>query len=192
MFQKGTISELYQSILGEFGHPLSKHGRLRDLRSRTWDTLSRYGVKVLIIGNSDYLKLEVLNELVDLFQNLKVPVILAGTRYVKDILERGHPSYFRVRNSFLEWHEFTPLNRSDIVTVIADWEEKFLPETKRLNLSDNSDVIEIIHIRSSGLIDSVYDMLRKIAVYKLEYPDFELNLPNLTLNFSKREPPTLK
>jgi hypothetical protein len=192
MFQKGTISELCQTILEEFGHPLSRYGRLRELRSRTWDTLSRYGVKILIVGNADYLKLEALNELVDLFQNLKIPVVLTGTHYVKDILERGNPSYSRVRNSFLEWHEFTKLSRADIVQVIADWESKFLSESNRLDLCENSDVIEIIYIRSNGLIDSVYDMLRKIVVYRLEDPDFELNLPNLTVQFSRREAPTLK
>ena len=61
-----------------------------------------------------------------------------------------------------------------------------------MDLCENSDGIEIIYIRSNGLINSVYDMLRKIVVYRLEDPDFELNLPNLTVHFSRREAPTLK
>ncbi|ACK66948.1 conserved hypothetical protein [Rippkaea orientalis PCC 8801] len=65
MLQKGKATDLYRAILGEFGHPLSNVGTLRHLRSRTWDNLKGYRVKILIIGKADYLKLEAFNELID-------------------------------------------------------------------------------------------------------------------------------
>ena len=50
MWQKGKATDLYRAILSEFGHPLSNLGSLRHVRSRTWDNLKRYGVKIKIIG----------------------------------------------------------------------------------------------------------------------------------------------
>ncbi|CDN16613.1 hypothetical protein RintRC_0579 [Richelia intracellularis] len=50
----------------KIGHPLSHVETLRDLRSRTWGTLREYDVRILIIGNADYLTLEPLNEFIDI------------------------------------------------------------------------------------------------------------------------------
>ncbi|WP_375509891.1 AAA family ATPase [uncultured Nostoc sp.] len=100
--QHGGPTDLYCSIMEEIGHPLAHVGILRDLRARVWGTLKGYGVKILIIGNADYLTLEAFNELIDVFTKMRIPVILVGTYYLSDnILERKSLPYVRVHDSFL-------------------------------------------------------------------------------------------
>lgn len=192
MLQRGKGTDLYQAILSEFGHPLATLGKLSNLRSRTWDNLKRYGVQILIIGKADYLKLEALNELIDLYDNLRIPVILAGSHYLEAILGRNHPAYVQVCNSFLEWYEFHLLTLEDVAKVIHDWEEKFLTLQNRLNLSQYPEVIETLHLKSGGLIESLYDMLRQIAMFKVEDPDFRLTPSNINAYLNHRKPPRLK
>ncbi len=144
MLQKGKATDLYRAILGEFGHPLSNLGTLRHLRSRTWDNLKRYGVKILIIGKADYLKLEAFNELIDLYDHSRISVILAGTHYLEDILGRNHPAYVNLCHSFLEWHEFPGLSSKDVAIVVQHWEKTFLSPKHRLNLTQYPEVVETL------------------------------------------------
>ncbi len=192
MLQKGKATDLYRAILGEFGHPLSNLGTLRHLRSRTWDNLKRYGVKILIIAKADYLKLEAFNELIDLYDHSRISVILAGTHYLEDILGRNHPAYVNLCNSFLEWHEFPGLSSKDVAIVVEHWEKTFLSPKHRLKLTQDPEVVETLTEKSGGLMESLYDILRQIAMFKVDDPDFELTPSNILAYLSHRKPPTLK
>jgi len=191
--QHGGPTDLYYSILEEVGHPLTNVGALRDLRSRAWGTLKSYGVKILIIGNADYLTLEGFNELIDIFTKWRIPIILVGTYYLSDnILERKSLPYVRVHDSFLEPYEFPNLTEEDIIEVVDDWEQKFIPEDGRLNLARMDSVISYLKLKSGGLIEPLYDLLRKIAILKLDEPSFELSQANLTRKFGRRKEPKVK
>ncbi|GBE93172.1 ATP-binding protein [Nostoc cycadae] len=188
--QHGSPTDLYCSILEEIGHPLANVGALRDLRSRAWGTLKPYGVKLLVIGNADYLTLEAFNELIDVFTKLRIPIILVGTYYLSEnILERKSLPYVRVHDSFLESYEFPNLTEQEIIEVVDDWEAKFLPENGRLNLTQINSVVSYLQLKSAGLIEPLYDLLRKIAILKLDEPNFELNQANLTMKFGRRKKP---
>ncbi|MEH1794502.1 ATP-binding protein [Nostoc sp.] len=191
--QHGGPTDLYYSILEEVGHPLTNVGALRDLRSRTWGTLKSYGVKILIVGNADYLTLEGFNELVDIFAKRRIPIILVGTYYLSEnILERKSLPYVRVHDSFLEPYEFPNLTEENIIEVVDDWEQKFLPQDGRLNLAQMDSVISYLKLKSGGLIEPLYDLLRKIAILKLDEPSFELSQANLTRKFGRRKEPKVK
>lgn len=191
--QHGGPTDLYYSILEEVGHPLTNIGALRDLRSRAWGTLKSYGVKILIVGNADYLTLEGFNELIDIFTKRRIPIILVGTYYLSDnILERKSLPYVRVHDSFLEPYEFPNLTEEDIIEVVDDWEQKFIPEDGRLNLARMDSVISYLKLKSGGLIEPLYDLLRKIAILKLDEPSFELSQANLTRKFGRRKEPKVK
>lgn len=191
--QHGGPTDLYYSILEEVGHPLTNVGALRDLRSRAWGSLKSYGVKILIVGNADYLTLEGFNELIDIFTKRRIPIILVGTYYLSDnILERKSLPYVRVHDSFLEPYEFPNLTEEDIVEVVDDWEQKFIPEDSRLNLARMDSVISYLKLKSGGLIEPLYDLLRKIAILKLDEPSFELSQANLTRKFGRRKEPKVK
>ena len=191
--QHGGPTDLYYSILEEVGHPLTNVGALRDLRSRAWGTLKSYGVKILIIGNADYLTLEGFNELIDIFTKWRIAIILVGTYYLSDnILERKSLPYVRIHDSFLEPYEFPNLTEEDVIEVVHDWEQKFIPEDGRLNLSQMDSTISYLKLKSGGLIEPLYDLLRKIAILKLDEPSFELSQANLTRKFGRRKEPKVK
>ncbi|ODH02148.1 hypothetical protein A4S05_25315 [Nostoc sp. KVJ20] len=191
--QHGGPTDLYYSILEEVGHPLTNVGALRDLRARAWGTLKAYGVKILIVGNADYLTLEGFNELVDIFTKRRIPIILVGTYYLSEnILERKSLPYVRVHDSFLEPYEFPNLTEEDIIEVVDDWEQKFLTQDGRLNLTQMESVISYLKLKSGGLIEPLYDLLRKIAILKLDEPSFELSQDNLTRKFGRRKEPKVK
>ena len=191
--QHGGPTDLYCSIMEEIGHPLAHVGILRDLRSRAWGTLKGYGVKILIIGNADYLTLEAFNELIDIFIKMRIPVILVGTYYLGDnILQRKSLPYVRVHDSFLESYEFPNLTKEGIIEVVDDWEEKFLLENRRLNLTQIDSAISYLERKSKGLIEPLYDLLRKIAILKIDESNFKLNQHNLTQRFGRRKEPRVK
>lgn len=77
-------TDLYCSIMEEIGHPLTHVGTLQDFLSWAWGTLKSYSVKVLIVGNADYLSLKAFNELIGVFSKLRIPIILVGTYYLGD------------------------------------------------------------------------------------------------------------
>ena len=191
--QHGGPTDLYCSILEEIGHPLANVGALRDLRSRAWGTIKGYGVKLLVIGNADYITLEGFNELIDIFAKLRIPVILVGTYYLSDnILERKSLPYVRVHDSFLESYEFPNLTEEEIIEVVDDWEAKFLRENRRLNITQIESVVSYLRLKSGGLIEPLYDLLRKIAILKIDEPHFELDQYNLTKKFGRRKEPKVK
>ncbi|MBL1200949.1 MAG: ATP-binding protein [Nostoc sp. GBBB01] len=191
--QHGGPTDLYCSIMEEIGHPLAHVGTLRDLRARAWGTLKGYGVKILIIGNADYLKLEAFNELIDIFTKMRIPVILVGTYYLgHNILDRKSLPYVRVHDSFLESYEFPNLTKEEIIEVVDDWEEKFLLENRRLNLSRIDSAISYLEQKSKGLIEPLYDLLRKIAILKIDEPNFKLDQHDLTQRFGRRKEPRIK
>ncbi|MCF2146361.1 ATP-binding protein [Desmonostoc muscorum LEGE 12446] len=177
----------------EIGHPLAHVGTLRDLRARAWGTLKGYGVKIVSITNDDYLTLEAFNELIDVFIKMRIPVILVGTYYLGDnILERKSLPYVRVHDSFLESYEFPNLTKKEIIEVVDDWEEKFLLENRRLNLTQIDSAISYLEHKFPGLIEPLYDLLRKIAILKIDEPNFKLNQHDLTQSFGRRKEPRVK
>lgn len=191
--QHGGPTDLYCSIMEEIGHPLAHVGTLRDLRSRAWGTLKGYGVKILIVGNADYLTLESFNELIDIFTKLRIPAILVGTYYLSDtILQRKSLPYVRVHDSFLESYEFPNLNKEEVIEVVDDWEEKFLSENRRLHLTQIESVISYLQDKSQGLIEPLYDLLRKIAILRIDEPHLKLDVSNLARRFGRRKTPKVK
>lgn len=192
VYQHGGPTDLYSSILEEIGHPLTHLGTLRDLRSRTWATLKGYGVKLLVIGNADYLKLEAFNELIDIFNKLRITVILVGTLTLHSVLDRSSSAFCRVHDSFLECYDFPNLSLADATEVIDDWENKFLPKNHLLNLTQIPGVAELLRSKSEALLEPLYDLLRKIAILKLDEPSFELSPANLALKLGKRKLPKVR
>jgi hypothetical protein len=98
----------------------------------------------------------------------------------------------RVHDSFLESYEFPNLTEEDINEVVDDWDRKFMPEERRLNLTQIDSAISYLRIKSGGLIEPLYDLLRKIAILRIDEPHFELNQYNLTKKFGRRKEPKVK
>ena len=187
--QHGGPTDLYHAILEEIGHPLAKIGTLRDLRSRTWGTLENYGVKLLMVGNADYLKLEAFNELIELFGRLRIAIALVGTDTLTETLDRSSSAYRRVHDAFLESFDFLNLTLEDVKEVIEHWENQFLSSSAQFNLTKIPEVCTFLELKSRGRIEPLYDLLRRIAILKIDEPALKLSSTNLAARLSKRKSP---
>ncbi|MBD2035512.1 ATP-binding protein [Leptolyngbya sp. FACHB-321] len=187
--QHGGPLDLYGAILEVCSHPLAHVDPLKDRRKRTKQTFRDYGTKNLIVGNADYLTLESFNELIDLSKDQQLSVILVGTPYLEQILERNSLPYQRVYNSFLESYEFPLLWKKDVTEIVEDWEEVFLPEERRLNLASIAEMVDFLLQKSGKLREPLYDIIRHIATLRLDEPGLDLTKKNLTKCLAKRKAP---
>lgn len=185
--QPGRPMDLLLAVAEALGHDL-RFGPLRDLRSRVWGTLKAYGVKLLIADNAEYLSLEALIELVEIFDNRKIPVVLAGTYHLENIL--GRPKYVCVHNSFLDFHDFRPFTKAETASAIQVWEETVwcgIP----LNLA-HREVAALLHERTEGLIDPLYEALRRIAIARLDNQISQIDPAMLSRFLGSRSKPKVK
>ncbi|WP_017653104.1 ATP-binding protein [Fortiea contorta] len=189
--QPGSPTDLFLAILSELSNPFTGVCQLKLLRNRTWMTLSYYNVSVLIVGNAHYLSYQSFNELVEIARHLKISVIPVGSLYLHEILTRQSKKYTDVANTFLDWHEFSSFQKQEIAEVVSSWESQVLGEWKQpLNLASDSAVVNILYERSGGQAETLYEMLRKIAIFSLEKPDLALNVSSLKSILLTRSKPT--
>lgn len=187
--QYGGPTDLYGAVLAACNHPLAYVGPLKDRRNRTRNIFKDYSVKQLIVNNAEYLTLESFNELVDLAKKLNLSIVLLGTPYLTEILDRNSLPYLRVYNSFLESYEFPRLGREAVKAIVDDWEELFLPEGQRLNLTSIPEIPDFLLHKANGLREPLYDIVRQIATLRVDQPNFHLNKQNLVKCLGRRKQP---
>ena len=180
--QHGSPTDLFLLILEFLSNPFDCRP-LRDLRARTWGTLKGYGVKILIVNNADLLSFAAFNELARISEKLKISVILAGSPFLNDILDPNSNKkkrYINIHNTFLKYHQFDLLSRSDTATVIQEWENSGLRWSKPLNLVFNPEIVTLLHEASQGQLRPLYEHLREIAVWRLDHPKAQINPQNIS------------
>lgn len=192
--QHGSATDLFLLILEFLSHPLSC-GPLRDLRSRTWGTLKAYGVKILIINNADLLSFPAFNELVRIFEKLRISIVLAGPSYLNDILNPNSQKkrrYVNIYNTFLKYHEFSLLSPADTATIIQEWEKSGLRWSQPLNLAKDTTIVKTIHEASQGQLRPLYENLREIAVWSLAHSNAQVNSQNISKALGSQYQPISK
>lgn len=193
MYQFGSPTDLYKTILESLSHPLSRTGKLRDLRKRAWGTLKKYGVKLLIVDNADYLTLESFNELTDIFDDRSISIVLAGTYNLSEILSRNSSKYINIHNYFLGFHHFRPLSRDETKLVIDSWESNVLKNwSPRLDLAADTQIVQQLHSKSDGLIEVLYELLRLIAIWKLKDNAHKIDAKIIEQVLNNRSPAQVK
>ncbi|PSB14772.1 ATP-binding protein [filamentous cyanobacterium CCP1] len=192
--QYGSPIDLLVAILESLGSPFAKIGLLRDMRSRTFGTLNSFGVKLLIIGYAECLSYEAYNELLRLTRQLKISVILAGSMELREILgnfvNRRSKRYGEIYNNFLDFHEYRAFEKSDIETLLESWENQVLSSwDQKLALKDIPDVPAFLYQRCEGHAETLYEILRKIAIFKLDNPSHQLSKADIENMVSRRTIP---
>ena len=75
----GGAIDIHIDILNALKRPLNR-GQLRDLRRRVKGTLKSYQVQLLIIDDAHLLKRKAMVELVKIYEDLKIPVVMSGAK----------------------------------------------------------------------------------------------------------------
>lgn len=178
--QHGSPIDLFVAILESLGSPFAEIGPLKDIRSRTLGTLKSFGVKLLIIGNADCLSYKSYNEIVKLTWKLNIPVILAGSLFLSEIfnsfVKRRGNRYRDIHNTFLDHHRYQAFQRNEIQQLITSWENQVLSAwSQKLDLANDAEVADFLYNRCEGQAEPLYEILRKIAVLKLDNPTHQFN-----------------
>lgn len=189
--QYGSPVDMFVAILESLGSPFAEIGPLKDIRSRTLGTLKSFGVKILIIGNADCLSYESYNEMVRLAWKLKIPVVLAGSLYLSEIfsnfLKRRGKRYRDIYNNFLDFHEYQAFQKSEIEALITSWENKVLNSwSQKLGLKNIPGVADFLYLRCEGQAEPLYEILRKIAIFRLDNPSCQLDRTSIETMLSSR------
>jgi hypothetical protein len=175
----GNGKNVFLSILGFLANPVSC-GNPRDLRLRTWATIKKYGVKILVVNYADLLLFSGLNELMRISEKCGISVILCGTSRLDEILDAQHRKrYLPIHNTFLNHHRLSVLSVSETATVMKEWEDD-LGWSKPMNLATDTGIVHSLNQLSDGQIQPLYDLLKRIAVWHLDKPQIEINANNIS------------
>ena len=184
----GNGKNVFLSILDFLANPVSC-GNPRDLRLRTWATIKKCGVKILIVNYADLLLFSGLNELMRISEKRGISVVLCGTSRLDEILDAQHRKrYLPIHNTFLNHHRLSVLSIGEITTVIKEWEDS-LGWSKPMNLATDKDIIKNLNQSSDGQIQPLYDLLKRIAIWRLDNPNIEINPFNISKVLTDVQPP---
>ena len=166
--QPGGANDIHTDILNALNRPLNT-GNLRDLRKRVRGTLKLYQVQLLIMDDAHLLKRKAMVELIKLYEDLRVPVVMSGAYDLEERLSRSK-GYEHVSNVFLSVHNYRTLTIDEVASVVAAWEEEVLELwEEKPNWTEDEEIIERLYVRSSGLIQPLFKTLEKIAIAQLQH-----------------------
>ncbi len=175
----GNGKNIFLSILDFLANPVSC-GNPRDLRLRTWATIKKCGVKILIVNYGDLLLFAGLNELMRISEKRGISVVLCGTSRLDEILDVQHKKrYLPIHNTFLNHHRLSVLSKSETATVISSWEDT-LGISNAMGLATNETIVQSLKQLSDGQIQPLYDLLKRIAIWHLDNPNIEINANNIS------------
>lgn len=184
----GNGKNVFLSILDFLANPVSC-GNPRDLRLRAWATIKKCGVKILIVNYADLLLFSGLNELMRISEKCGISVILCGTSRLDEILDAKHRKrYLPIHNTFLNHHKLSVLSASEIATVIGSWENT-LGWSKSMGLATDDAIVRNLNESSDGQIHPLYDLLKRIAIWRLDNPTIEINPNNISIVLTDVQPP---
>lgn len=163
-----TSRELYKNILEHYNFDLPR-GTIGDARSLSLKVLRESKTEVLFIDEADRLKTRTFAHVRDIFDELKIAVILVGT---KKRLDPAVKADEQVYNRFRSNYQIGTLPSSQLQQIVGAWERDIIALPVASNLT-NEPMLKIIRQATGaprrgyyiGLIDMV---LREAAIRSLE------------------------
>ena len=184
----GNGKNIFLSILDFLANPVSC-GNPRDLRLRTWATIKKCGVKILVVNYADLLLFSGLNELMRISEKCGISVVLCGTSRLDEILDAQHRKrYLPIHNTFLNYHRLNVLSMKEIPTVIESWENT-LGWSKPMYLATYEAIVNSLNQLSNGQIQPLYDLLKQITIWHLDNPHVEINVNNIFTSLTTVQAP---
>ncbi|XGV97332.1 MAG: TniB family NTP-binding protein [Leptolyngbya sp. BL-A-14] len=166
--QECTSRELFRQILGAYNFDLPR-GTVGDIRSLVLKVLRQSQTEVLFIDEADRLRKHTFADVRDIFDELKIAVILIGT---KKRLDPAVQADEQVYNRFRSNHRMGTIQGSQLKQIVGVWERDIIALPVPSHLT-NEPMLKIIRPAIGaaqrgyyiGLIDMV---LREAAIRSLE------------------------
>ncbi|WP_432813326.1 TniB family NTP-binding protein [Pantanalinema sp. GBBB05] len=166
--QECTSRELFRQILGHYNFDLPK-GTVGDARSLVFKVLRESKTEVLFIDEADRLKKKTFADVRDIFDELKIAVILIGTKKRLDLaVQEDEQVYNRFRSNY----RMGTIQSNQLKELVGVWERDIIALPVASHLTTES-MLKLIRVATGaaqrgyyiGLIDMV---LREAAIRSLE------------------------
>lgn len=166
--QECTSRELFRQILKQYNFDLPR-GTVGDARSLVLEVLRKSRTEVLFIDEADRLKPKTFADVRDIFDELKIAVILVGTtKRLEPAVKEDEQVYNRFRSNY----KVGTISSDKLKQIVGVWEQHILALPATSNLT-REPTLKIIRKATGaqkrgyyiGLIDMV---LREAAIRSLE------------------------
>lgn len=166
--QECTSRELFRQILQVYNFDLPK-GTVGDARSLALKVLRQSRTEVLFIDEADRLRKKTFADVRDIFDELKIAVILIGTRKRLDpAVQEDEQVYNRFRSN----HRVGTIQTAQLKQIVGVWERDILalPVTSHLTSEPMLKIIRpAVGAANRGYYIGLIDMvLREAAIRSLE------------------------
>lgn len=166
--QECTSRELFRQILRQYNFDLPR-GTVGDARSLVLDILRQSKTEVLFIDEADRLKSKTFADVRDIFDELKIAVILIGTtKRLEPAVKEDEQVYNRFRSNY----KVGTIASGKLKEIVGVWERDILALPVVSNLTQESALKEIrkaTGIQKRGYYIGLIDMvLREAAIRSLE------------------------
>jgi DNA transposition AAA+ family ATPase len=165
--------QLYTLIIESLKFKITK-GTIEDLRQRVYDLLKNCQVQMLVIDEADRIKAKTFADVRDIFDELKITVILVGTERLNNVINRDE----QVKNRFCAYFHMGVLNSEQFEQTVAIWERDILQLPMPSNLTSKS-TLKLLREKTRGYIGILDMILRKAAIVTLCKGKFKIDLETL-------------
>jgi len=166
--QDCTSRELYRQILAHYNFDLPR-GTVGDARSLALKVLKESKTEVLFIDEADRLKNKTFADVRDIFDELKIAVILVGT---KKRLDPAAKADEQVYNRFRSKYQMGTIPSSQLKQIVGVWERDIIALPAASNLTHESTLKilrKAVGAARKGYFIGLIDMvLREAAIRSLE------------------------
>ncbi len=159
--QKCGSKELFKEII-ECLKYRAVRGTVADFRGRAFEVLKGCEVEMLIIDEADRLKPETFSDVRDIYDKIRISVVLVGTDRLDTAIKRDEQVY----NRFRPHRRFDKLRGEEFKKTVEIWEKSVLKLPLPSNLT-STDMQKILLKATEGYIGRLDEILREAAIKSL-------------------------
>lgn len=169
-----TPRELFVGILDYLQYQITR-GTVDEIRARVYHILKACQVEMIVLDEAHRLRPKTFSEVSDIFDQLRIAVVLVGTDRLDAVVRRDE----QVHHRFMACHRFHRLNAAQLEETTAIWEEYVLklPESSNLGSEKMQLVLGQATRGYIGLLDMI---LRESAIQALKQGQARIDLATLT------------
>lgn len=151
------LRDLFVGLLEYLQYRVTR-GTLAELRARVYRLLQVCQVEMIIVDEAHRLRPKTFSEACDVFEELKISVVLVGTDRLDAVVRRDE----QVHGRFMAAHRFHRLDSQALEETTAIWEEYVLQLPQASNLTSDP-MQKILGASTRGYLGLLDEILRNAA-----------------------------
>jgi DNA transposition AAA+ family ATPase len=166
--------ELFMGLLERLNYRVT-NGTIADLRERVYRLLQACQVEMIILDEAHRLRPKTLSEIRDVFDLLRISMVLVGTDRLDAVVRRDE----QVHHRFMSCHRFHRFDTQGLEETTAIWEEYVLKLPQRSALT-SAPMQKILGTTTGGYLGILDEILRNAARRALQSGQARIDLSLLS------------